>query len=246
VKREEVFVTSKLNNPYHGRDHVHEAFQHTLKDLQLEYLDLFLVHWPIAFPYVPFDSVPYNPEQVGADGKMLIDHSIGVRETWQAMEELVHTGKVRAIGVCNFPGALIHDLLTYAKVRPAVNQVEMHPYLPQSDLVDYCQREGIVVTAYSPLGTPDFKRPEEPVLLNDPTITAIAKRHNKTAAQVLIRWSVERNVVVIPKSVTPARIIENLAGAHFQLTAEDMAEIKAIKTHYRYLRPFDWYGIALF
>eukprot|EP00474_Spongospora_subterranea_P008603 CRZ09061.1 hypothetical protein [Spongospora subterranea] len=251
VKRGDVFLTSKLNNPYHRKEHVKPQLLKTLKDLKIEYLDLWLMHWPIAFKYVAFD-----PEKVGieayasspddaAAGKN-IDHGVSIRETWEAMQECYDQGLVKAIGVSNFTAPLIHDLLTYAKVKPAVNQVESHPYCQQKALLAYEKRLGIVFEAYSPLGTSGFASPDEPHLLSDPVLNTIAQKHNVTPAAVALRWGVQRGTVVIPKSVHENRIKENLKVTEFALDEDDMAKIATIDKNHHYLRPNDWYGIPLF
>ncbi len=146
------------------------------------------------------------------------------------MEELVREGLVRAIGVANFTAPMLVDLLTYAKVPPAVNQIELHPYLQQSELVEFCKYKNIVVTAYSPLGSPgNFgKAKNMPVIVEDPVIIEIAKAHGKTPAQIMIRWAIDRGTVPIPKSVTPERISENIAVFDFELTPDDMSRIATL------------------
>jgi len=257
VTREDIFITSKLNNPYHHKEHVKEHLLKTLKDLNLEYLDLWLMHWPVAFAYVPFDTnkrgfdSDYDPDgcskiDLTPYGGSKIDKTVSIRETWQAMEEMKELGLVRAIGVSNFTAILIHDLLTYAKIKPAVNQVELHPYLQQPELVTYCQKQGIVVEGYSPLGTSNFKKPDEPSVLNDETIKKIAEKYNKSTAQVSLRWATQRNVVPLPKSVSPQRIKENISIFDFTLSDEDMKQMSTLDKNYHFLRPNDWYGIPLF
>jgi len=245
VKREDLFVTSKLNNPYHHREHVKPALLKTLKDLNLDYVDLYLMHWPIAFQYVPYD-----PEKRGFDKDYNqyspVDRTVSIRETWEAIEELYHEGLVKTIGISNFTVGLIHDLLTYAKVKPAVLQIELHPYLQQSKLLKYCQMEGIVVEAYSPLGSGAFKKAEEPSVLSDPTLIEIGKKYNKSSAQIALRWAVERGTVPLPKSVTPERIQSNIDVFDFELSEDDIKEIKKLDKNYRFFRPQDWYGISLF
>ncbi len=145
-KREEIFITSKLWNDDHKKEHVVEACKQTLADLQLEYLDLYLMHFGIASPH------GLGIEPLDANG-MLITKKVSIRETWEAMEELVHLGLVKAIGVSNFTAPMLIDLLTYAKIVPAVNQIELHPYLQQNKLIEFCRAHGIAVTAYSRLHT---------------------------------------------------------------------------------------------
>jgi len=158
----------------------------------------------------------------------------------------LNTKLVRSIGVCNFTGALLHDLLTYAKVKPLVNQVELHPYLQQEKLVTYCQKEGIQVEAYSPLGTTGFIKPEEPNVLSDEVLNEIGKKYGKTSAQIALKWAIQRGTCPCPKSINPNRLKENFALFDFTLTEEEMKRIQKIEKNYRFLRPFDWYGIPLF
>ncbi|KAJ3320845.1 Aldose reductase, partial [Gonapodya sp. JEL0774] len=160
VRREDVFYTSKLYNTFHRADLVKKACKHTLNVMGLDYLDLYLVHWPISFQ--PQDDLSILLPR-GEDGNVIVDHSIKIEDYWPAMEDLYTSGLVRAIGVSNFSIVQIQHLLTFCKVRPVVNQIEMHPYLPQTELIEYCKTEGIVCTAYTPFG-----RVEEPKLMEDP------------------------------------------------------------------------------
>lgn len=245
-KREDVFLTSKLWNSEHRRDAVRAACEATLKDLNLEYLDLYLMHWGIAIPVNKTAEGPFGrwSEQTNADG-VLITEDVSIRETWEAMEELVSLGLVKAIGVANFTEPMLVDLLTYAKIVPAVNQIELHPYLQQQDLVDFCTSKSISVTAYSPFGSPGNYK-ELPRLLEDPVIGEIAKKHGKTPAQILVRWAIERKTVVIPKSVTPARIKENAEVFDFSLDGEDANALRALDRNLRYVDPYVWWKIPYF
>eukprot|EP01006_Ploeotia_vitrea_P046398 TRINITY_DN67023_c6_g9_i1.p1 TRINITY_DN67023_c6_g9~~TRINITY_DN67023_c6_g9_i1.p1 ORF type:complete len:333 (+),score=181.41 TRINITY_DN67023_c6_g9_i1:81-1079(+) len=257
LARKDVWITGKLNNPYHHKEHVRPHLEKTLLDLGVEYLDLWLMHWPVAFVYVPykagvrgFDDT-YDPDgcsgvDLSANGGSKIDMSVSIRETWEAMEACQRAGLVKNIGVCNFTAPLIHDLLTYATIKPAVNQVEMHPLLQQPALVKYCQAQNIAVTAYSPLGTADFKQPHEPSVLGDETLKKIADKHKQSVAQVALRFNVQRGVIVIPKSTNPDHIKDNLNVFDFTLDDDDMSTIAAMDRNYHFLRPQDWYGIPLF
>eukprot|EP00741_Cyanophora_paradoxa_P000600 tig00000411_g577.t1 len=230
LRREELFVTTKLWNTDHERALVRPACERSLKELGLKYVDLYLMHWPIAFAagegLFPKDG---NDRMRKA--------SVPVRETWEAMEALVDAGLVRTIGVSNFKIRDLEELLSYARIKPAVNQVELHPYLAQPKLLDFCTKRGIHLTAYSPLGAqPD--NPNAVKLLDDPVIGDIAKRIGRSPAQVVLRWNLQRSphVSVVPKSYRPARIAENLDVFGFALSEADMAAVSALNKDQRTCR----------
>lgn len=231
VKREEVFVTSKLWNNAHEKNQVQVGFSQSLADLQLEYLDLYLIHWPIALKsHVMF------PEK----GEDFLNYTTApLSETWAGMEALKNDGKVRHIGVSNFNQSKIEEILASCKVKPEMNQIELHPYLPQKQLVDFCFSHQIHVTAYSPLGSADRpsarKQADDPVLMEEQVLHKIATKHGKTVAQVLIAWSMHRDVAVIPKSVNKDRIRQNLESADLKLDGSDMEAISNLKTSHRYI-----------
>jgi alcohol dehydrogenase (NADP+) len=231
VTREEMWITSKLWNDSHATDDVQPALEKTLADLQLDYLDLYLVHWPVAFKKgVVFPQ--------SAEGLIGLDE-LPISETWEELEAATDGGLCRHIGVSNFSVAKLESLANTPRLKPEVNQIELHPYLQQPSMLDFCRQAGILVTAYSPLGSQDrhdsIKADDEPVLLKDPTIAAIAERHKATPAQVLISWSIHRDCSVIPKSVNPARMRQNLAATDVSLTEDDMQEIAALDRNRRYL-----------
>jgi len=221
VARSEIFITSKLWNTKHHPDDVEAACRKTLADLGVDYLDLYLMHSPVAFERG--EGYPRNE-----DGTFKFS-DIHPTTTWLAMEKLVKKGLTKSIGLSSFNSEQIADVLEKGSLKPVTNQVECHPYLGQGKLLAFCKERGITITAFSPLGSPDrpWAKPGEPLLLEDPKIKAIATKHSKSTAQVLIRWQVQRGVVVIPKSVTATRIEENANIFDFELSEEEMKEIES-------------------
>jgi alcohol dehydrogenase (NADP+) len=231
VKREELWVTSKLWNNAHAKKHVRPALEKSLRDLCLDYLDLFLIHWPVHFrPGVLF---PRTPEEY------LPWEAIALGETWQAMETLVEKGLCRHIGVCNFHQERLRELQELSAIPPAVNQIELHPYLQQREMIDFCREKAILLTAYSPLGSTDrpagMKKADEPPLLTHPLIVTIAQNHGISPAQTLLAWALARGTMVIPKSVHPGRLRENLAAPELTLTEADVAAITSLESGYRFV-----------
>ncbi len=233
VKRDELFITSKLWNSYHQPEQVLPALKNSLHDLQLDYLDLYLIHWPVAFKTEVGLEFP-------ADGSdYLTLDEIPIHQTWQAMEELVAQGLVRTIGVSNFSAKKLTEMFDYAKIPPAVNQVECQPYFAQNELLTFCKQNNIHMTAYSPLGSagrPEtMKRDNEPSVIENPVLINIAEKHQATAAQVALAWQVQRGLSVIPKSSNPERLQQNLAAAKLQLDQDDMAAIAKLDNNFRYV-----------
>ena len=242
-RREDIWVTSKLWNTYHEPRHVRAACERSLRDLRLSELDLYLVHFPIALAFVPFD-VRYPPEWIHdpkAAHPAMKPIDVPYADTWGAMEELQRAGLVKRIGVCNLPIAMLRDVLAGCSIRPAVHQIELHPYLAQPRMLRYCAQEKIAVTAFSPLGAPSYvplgmAQPAESVL-TDPVVTKIAAAHQKSPAQIALRWGVQRGTAVIPKSQSAARLKENLAIFDFRLTAAEMDAISALDRNRRFNDP---------
>ncbi|SDI00467.1 Aldo/keto reductase [Pseudobutyrivibrio sp. 49] len=203
LKREDIFVTSKAWKTELGYEKTLKAFEKTMKEIELDYLDLYLVHWPASYA---FDDDWENTN----------------RATWKAMTEIYKSGRIKAIGVSNF---LTHHLETIIdmEVMPAVNQIEINPGFLQKDTVDYCQNKGILVEAWSPLGRGKS--------LNHPVLEKLAAKYGKTVAQIILRWEMQHDIVPLPKSTTPSRIVENSKVFDFELSPEDMAVIDAIEPY---------------
>lgn len=201
VPREELFITTKVWNTDHGYENTIRAYEESLERLGLEYVDLYLIHWP-------------TPKY---------DNYI---DTYKALEKLYHDGKVKAIGVCNFHIEHLDKILQECTVKPVLNQIECHPYLAQTEMKEFCAKHDIFVEAWSPL-----QQGGEVLQLD--VIADIAKAHNKSAAQVVLRWHLQNNSIVIPKSVTPSRIEENFDVFDFELNSEEMEKIHQINRNER-------------
>jgi len=245
-RREDLWVTSKLWNTYHAAEHVRPACERSLRDLGLDYLDLYLIHFPIAQKYVPFD-LRYPPEWItdpDAEQPRVELAPVPLAETWGAMEELVDAGLVRNIGVCNYGAALLRDLLNYARIAPSVLQVELHPFLTQEKLLRFCRENDIVVTGFSPLGAQSYfqlnmARAEESVLENE-VVRRIAEAHGRSPAQVVQRWAVQRGTAIVPKTSRRERLRENLALFDFELSEEEMKAISGLNRNRRFNDPGDF------
>ncbi|MEH6910878.1 MAG: aldo/keto reductase [Oceanicoccus sp.] len=245
-KREDLYIVSKLWNTYHSKEHVLPALEKTLSDLGLDYLDSYLIHFPIALPFVPFDT-RYPPEWIydpqASQPEMKTD-PIPLFETWKAMESLVEQGLVNTIGVCNYNTGLLNDLMSYATIKPADLQIESHPYLTQERLIRLANDYGISVTAFSPLGALSYFELDmadalESVLMQ-PVILAAAQRLGKTPAQVILRWGIQRGCAVIAKSSKIERLEENINILDFALSAQEMADISALNKNRRFNDPGDF------
>ncbi|XP_010531486.1 PREDICTED: NADP-dependent D-sorbitol-6-phosphate dehydrogenase-like [Tarenaya hassleriana] len=243
VKREDLFITTKLWNSDHG--HVIEACKDSLKKLQLDYLDLYLVHFPVATRHT---GVGTPDSALGDDGVLDIDTTISLETTWRDMEKLVSMGLVRSIGISNFDIFLTRDCLAYANIKPAVNQIETHPYFQRECLVKFCQKHGISVTAHTPLGgaAANAELFGSVSCLDEPVLKELAEKHKKTVAQVVLRWGIQRNTVVIPKTSKQERLEENFRVFDFELAEEDMELIKSIDRKYRTNQPARFWGIDLY
>lgn len=249
VQREDLFITSKLWNTFHAHDHVKQITKMQLDLWGIDYFDLFLVHFPIALKYVD-PSHRYPPEWFGDDGKVYTQNT-PMHETWGAMEELVDEKLTKNIGLSNCQGSLILDVLRYAKYEPQVLQVELHPYLTQEALVKLCKTFSIAVTAYSSFGPQSYVElgidKGAPSLLKHNVTSAAAKTHEKTEAQVLLRWATQRGIAVIPKSNDLGRLSANLDCNSFDLSESELAGLSALNINLRLNDPADIDGrLAIF
>ena len=221
IRREDVFVATKLWNTNHRPERVQPAFEASLQKLQLDYLDLYLIHTPFAFQ--PGDE--QDPRD--ASGHVIYDREVTLSETWGAMERLVTEGKCKAIGLSDISLEKLKEIVDVATIKPAVVHVESHPYLPEWELLDYCRQNGIVLQVFAPLG-----HSSEPNLLADPVITAIAARVGKTPAQVALAWAIQRGTALLTTSKTPSRIAENFDVS--ALPEDAMREINGITSRIRF------------
>lgn len=232
IKREEVHITSKLWNNAHLKGDVEPALKKTLSDLKLDYLDLYLIHWPVAFR----PGLEGFPE---SESDFLTPDQAPIGDTWAAMLEMRDKGLTRHAGVSNFSTRKLDALAADGAERPEMNQVELHPYLQQDQLLAYCRAQGILVTAYSPLGSSDrperMKDEDEPSLLDNEVVGSIAEKHEASSAQVLIAWAVARDTAAIPKSTNPDHIKKNLESVNIELDGRDMARLRDLDLHYRYI-----------
>lgn len=199
IPREEIFVTTKVWNSDQGYEETLQAFQNSMEKLQVEYIDLFLIHWPVEGKYV---------------------------DTWRALEKLYKAGKIRAIGVSNFQIHHLEQIFDQCEIKPMVNQIELHPLLSQQELRAFCKQHGIQVEAWSPIARGR--------ILDHPTLQSIAEKYKKTVAQVILRWHLQQDIIIIPKSITPERIKENAQIFDFQLSDADMKQIDGLNQNERF------------
>jgi len=227
VKREDIFITGKLWNSDHDVEVVPNACAHSLSNLGLDYFDLYLVHFPLAWKHTGLDTPSFGASELG--DTPLID-------TWRAMEKLVDEGKCRSIGVSNYPMMLVHDLVNQARIPVSCNQVEVHAYYTRESLVNYCLSRNICVTAHTPLGGGAANKEawKTPCPMDDPVVCNIAENHTKSPAQVCLRFLLQRGVIVLPKSVKSHRIKENLDLFSFTLSEDEMKEISALDKYVSY------------
>lgn len=242
VKRQDIFVTTKVWNHLHEPEDVQWSIDSSLHKMQLDYVDLFLVHWPIA---AERDN-DYLPK-IGADGKYIIKKELteNPKPTWRAMEELVASGKARAIGVSNWTVPKLGQLLQFANIKPAVNQVEIHPFLPNTELVNFCLHHDILPQAYSPLGSQNQVPSTGEKVRTDKTLIEVAERSGNTLAQVILAWGLRRGYSVLPKSSTPSRIESNFQIP--DLSEEDFQAVENVSKgrHTRFVNMKATFGYDL-
>ena len=242
MKREELFIVSKLWNTFHDGDKVEPICKKQLEDWGVDYFDLYIVHFPVALAYVD-PSVRYPPGWHYDGVSEVRTSKASIQETWTAMEALVGKGLARSIGVSNFQGQLVYDLLRYAKIPHATLQVEHHPYLVQPELVKLAQNEGIAVTAYSSFGPASFVDFDMQhalamvPLLQEPTINSLAAKYGKPPAQILLRWSTQRGLAVIPKTLRVEQMQENIGCTSFDMDPLDVDLISALDKKTRFNQP---------
>ncbi|XP_026736627.1 aldo-keto reductase AKR2E4-like isoform X2 [Trichoplusia ni] len=224
VKREDVFITTKLWNTQHKREEVTTAIKEVLNKTGLDYVDLFLIHWPIGL----------NADYSYSD--------VDYMETWRGMEDVQRLGLAKSIGLSNFNREQLQRVLNEGSVKPVALQIEVHPQIIQKDLISFAKSEGIVVLGYSPFGSLvmrygiRFPGPR----MDDPVLVTIAQKYGKTPAQVVLRWVVDRNVVPLPKTVNPKRLVENINIFDFKLTPEEIEKINQFNSNTRYTLPSFW------
>ena len=241
--REDLWITSKLWNTFHRKEYVQKACEKSLSDLGLDYFDLYLIHFPIALQYVDInDRYPpewiFNPQD---ENPIMELDAVPLSETWTAMEGLVENQLARQIGVCNYSAVLLHDLMSYARIKPAMLQIESHPYLTQDALIRTAQSYNISVTAFSPLGALSYvsldMASKADSVLTETVVIKAAERASVTPAQVVLRWGLQRGTAVIPKTSKPERLVENLSLSDFNLTDEEMDAISALNQNRRFNDP---------
>jgi D-xylose reductase len=241
-----MFITSKLWNTYHHKEHVEPACRRSLQDLGVDCLDLYLVHFPISLKFVPFETRyppewEYDPASSPGFPAGMVEDVVAIQDTWRAMEGLVVKGLVKNIGFCNIGTTMLRDIMSYASVPVSVLQVELHPYNTQERLVKFCLDHHIAVTGFSNLGAGSYLElnmaTKEESCLEESVVQSIAAAHGKTPAQIVLRWAVQRGTAVIPKSTKSHRLVENIDIFNFALSDAEMASIAGLNKNKRFNDP---------
>ena len=236
TSRDKVWITSKLWNNSHAPEDVLPSLEKTLSDLQIDSLDLYLIHWPVVLRKEVLFLESVN-DLIALD-------DLPISETWAVMEAMVEKGLCNHIGVSNFSVAKLKELLENSRLMPEMNQIELHPYLQQPAMLEFCKANSIHLTAYAPLGSADrparLKVEDEPILLEEPAIIKLAERRGITPAQLILSWAIHRQTAVIPKSVNPERLKQNLNAAEVTLGQDDMQEMAGFDRHRRYVSGSFW------
>lgn len=236
TSRDQLWITSKLWNNSHAPENLQPSLEKTLSDLQIDSLDLYLIHWPVVLRKEVLFHESVN-DLIALD-------DLPISETWPVMEAMVDKGLCKHIGVSNFSVAKLKELLENSRLMPEMNQIELHPYLQQPTMLEFCKSNGIHLTGYAPLGSADrperLKVEDEPILLEEPAITTIAERHGITPAQLVLSWAIHRRTAVIPKSVNPDRLKQNLSAAKVSFAQDDMQEMAGLDRHRRYVSGTFW------
>ncbi len=231
--RDKLWITSKLWNSFHAYHDAISALKETLHFMQLDHLDSYLIHWPVAMK----KSLGYRRAKSGDDFISL--NSITLEETWQALIECKRLGLTKSIGVSNFSITKIKDIINKTGVKPHTNQIECHPLLSQNNMLEFCKEQGINITAYAPLGSNDrpqaLKADNEPNLLDHPIITDIATEQQAECAQILLAWNLQRNLTVIPKSSQPDHITSNLDAGKIKLSIQQIERINQLNKDFRFI-----------
>ncbi|PSN74807.1 Aldo/keto reductase [Corynespora cassiicola Philippines] len=250
VKREDLFIISKLWNSFHDPEQVEPIVKKQLADWGVDYFDLYYIHFPVSLKYVA-PEVRYPPGWYYDGDSEIVHGKASLESTWKAMEAIQQNGLSKSIGVSNYTGNLLLDLFTYANVKPAALQIEHHPYFVQANLLKLAAQHNIAVVGYSSFGPQSFiecdmKLAEDtPLLFDHPVIKKIADAHGKTSAQVLLRWATQRGLSVIPKSNSQGRLLQNLDVTSFDLKAEEIEEISGLDKNLKFNVPTN-YGIPCY
>ncbi|KAF2112640.1 NADP-dependent oxidoreductase domain-containing protein [Lophiotrema nucula] len=250
VKREDLTIVSKLWNSFHDPEQVEPIVKKQLADWGVDYFDIYYIHFPLSLKYVSPET-RYPPGWF-YDGDSKVEYgSASLQSTWKAFEDLKKSGLAKSIAVSNYTGPLLHDLFTYAEIKPAVLQIEHHPYFVQPNIITLAKEHGIVVTAYSSFGPASFIECDMKIaedakpLLDHEIVSKIASAHGKTTAQVLLRWATQRGLAVIPKSNNPKRLAENLDVTNWDLKQDEIDAISAFDLNLKFNAPTN-YGIPIY